>query len=42
MGFLLEIYSIDMIKKYDLMPYLEYDKDTVEMIAAYIYDLKSQ
>lgn len=29
----------DMIKKYELMPELGYDKDTLEKIATYIYEL---
>ncbi len=30
----------DMIEKYELMPELGYDKDTLEKIATYIYELK--
>jgi hypothetical protein len=28
----------DMIEKYELMPQLGYDKDTLEKIAEYIYE----
>ena len=30
----------DIIEKYELMPQLGYDKDTLEKIAAYIYEIK--
>ena len=30
----------DMIEKYELMPELGYDKDTLEKIATYLYELK--
>ena len=30
----------DMIQKYELMPELGYDKETLEKIASYIYDMK--
>ncbi len=30
----------DMIEKYKLMPELGYDKDTLEKIATYLYELK--
>jgi hypothetical protein len=30
----------DSIKKYKLMPMLGYDKETLEEISAYLYDLK--
>ena len=32
----------DMINKYELMPHLGYDKDTLEKIAIYIYHYKIQ
>ncbi|WP_258239082.1 MULTISPECIES: cytochrome C [Arcobacteraceae] len=31
---------LDMIKKYELMPELGYDKDTLEIISSYLYDMK--
>lgn len=30
----------DMILKYELMPELGYDKDTLEIISSYLYDMK--
>ena len=30
----------DMIMKYELMPELGYDKDTLEIISSYLYDMK--
>ncbi|AXH13113.1 c-type cytochrome [Halarcobacter bivalviorum] len=30
---------LDMISKYELMPELGYDKDTLEIISSYLYDM---